>query len=139
MRAGRALLLGTVFLGVLGASAGGVPRPAAADFGKDEEKFDNAAYPPEFRNRVVHAILSSAQYALLGLKAADRCGLKVPLDVWRASLQFLLGSQDADGPEVELRGNEVRGDYRIEWKEKAKARGFHYSGAGKTPATGSMT
>ncbi|MFO0933111.1 MAG: prenyltransferase/squalene oxidase repeat-containing protein [Planctomycetota bacterium] len=82
--------------------------------------------------------LSNTQYALLGLKAADRCGLKVPLEVWRASLAFLLDHQDADGAEVELRGNEVRGDYRVEWKEKAKARGFKYVAKGMR-TTGAMT
>jgi hypothetical protein len=81
--------------------------------------------------------LSNTQYALLGLKAADRCGLKVPLEVWRSSLTFLLGYQDADGAEVALRGNEVRGRYRIEWSEKAKARGFRY--VAKAPVTGAMT
>ena len=91
--------------------------------------------------------LSNTQYALLGLKAADRCGLRVPLEVWRSSLAFLLGFQEADGPDVDVRANEVRGDYRIEWSEKAKARGFTYTTGGrviggapfKTSATGSMT
>jgi len=82
--------------------------------------------------------LSNTQYALLGLKAADRCGLKVPTSVWLDSLSFLLGQQEADGPEVEVRANEVRGAYRIEWKEKAKARGFRYAEAA-TARTGSMT
>lgn len=82
--------------------------------------------------------LSNTQYALLGLKAADRCGLKVPTNVWVDALAFLLGHQEADGPEVEVRANEVRGAYRIEWKEKAKARGFRYV-AGRSPLTGSMT
>ena len=41
--------------------------------------------------------------------------------------------------DVELRANEIRGDYRIEWTEKARARGFHYSTGGKMPSTGSMT
>lgn len=82
--------------------------------------------------------LSNTQYALLGLKAADRCGLKVPLDVWRDALTALLARQEPDGAEVELRGNEVKGGYRVEWREKAKARGFRYVGAG-TPVTGAMT
>ena len=81
--------------------------------------------------------LSNTQYALLGLKAADRCGLKVPQEVWRSSLQFLLGYQDAEGETVELKANEVQGDYRVEWTEKAKARGFRYVQGSKP--TGSMT
>jgi hypothetical protein len=101
--------------------------------------------------------LSNTQYALLGLKAADRCGLKVPISVWTQALDFLLSHQEESGPEVEVRANEVRGDYRIEWKEKAQARGFRYvksegpgPGAGPVPGppmgprggapvTGSMT
>jgi len=82
--------------------------------------------------------LSNTQYALLGLKAADRCGLKVPLEVWRSALAALLNVQDPEGAEVELRGNEVRGGYRVEWREKAKARGFKYVAKGM-PTTGSMT
>lgn len=87
--------------------------------------------------------LSNTQYALLGLKAADRCGLKVPLSTWTESLDFLLGYQEADGETVEIRANEVQGDYRIEWKEQAKARGFRYvpggGGPRGPPETGSMT
>ena len=83
--------------------------------------------------------LSNTQYALLGLKAADRCGLKVPTEVWRSALTFLLGYQEADGPEVAVRANEVHGDYRIEWSEAAKARGFHYTTGDRGRATGSMT
>lgn len=90
--------------------------------------------------------LSNTQYALLGLKAVDRCGLEVPQSVWKASLDFLLGFQAATGPPVEVRANEVRGEYRIEWKEAALARGFCYTtgmGGGKgmkgDPSTGSMT
>jgi hypothetical protein len=86
--------------------------------------------------------LSNTQYALLGLKAADRCGLKVPTTVWTQALDFLLSHQEATGPEVEIRANEVRGDYRIEWKEKALARGFRYvkaEGGRGSPVTGAMT
>jgi hypothetical protein len=82
--------------------------------------------------------LSNTQYALLGLKAAVRCGIKVPVEAWLDSLEWLLGWQEKDGPEVAWRANEVRGDYRIEWTEKAKARGFGYSLDFTTP-TGSMT
>ncbi len=86
--------------------------------------------------------LSNTQYALLGLKAADRCGLKVPLSTWIESLDFLLSFQEADGAPVKIRANEVQGDYRIEWTEDARARGFRYTnegGAGGMPVTGSMT
>jgi hypothetical protein len=85
--------------------------------------------------------LSNTQYALLGLKAASRCGLKIPNQVWLDSLTFLLRLQNASGNFVEVRANEVRGDYRVEWTEKAIARGFPYvsNEARKAPATGSMT
>jgi hypothetical protein len=70
--------------------------------------------------------LSNTQYALLGLKAASRCGITIPARVWTDALDFLLDYQEADGPPVEIRANEVKGAYRIEWKEPAKARGFSY-------------
>ena len=37
------------------------------------------------------------------------------------------------------KANEVRGRYRIEWTERAKARGFRYTRFRKAPVTGSMT
>jgi hypothetical protein len=82
--------------------------------------------------------LSNSQYALLGLKAASRCGLKIPNQVWLDSLSFLLRLQATTGPSVDVRANEVRGDYRIEWTEKALARGFPYVAQSKV-MTGSMT
>ena len=84
--------------------------------------------------------LSNTQYALLGLKAADRCGLVVPGAVWKSALDFLLRFQATEGVPVDVRANEVRGDYRIEWTEKANARGFTYTNEMKAgQATGSMT
>ena len=91
--------------------------------------------------------LSNTQYALLGLKAVDRCGLEVPQAVWKAALDFLLGFQAPTGVPVDVRANEVRGEYRIEWTEKALARGFAYTtgmgGGGRGTrgdgSTGSMT
>ena len=85
--------------------------------------------------------LSNTQYALLGLKAASRCGIKIPANVWTDSLTFLLRTQEATGQPVDVRANEVRGEYRIEWTEKAAARGFRYVAEGppKLPVTGSMT
>lgn len=82
--------------------------------------------------------LSCTQYALLGLKAATRCGLGVPPKVWLDALRFLLAFQQKDGKAVRLKANEVRGDYRIAWTEQAKARGFSYSKRLKA-ASGSMT
>jgi hypothetical protein len=82
--------------------------------------------------------LSNTQYAILGLLAANRCGLKVPVDAWMDSLRFLLEWQEKDGPPVEFRANEVRGEYRVEWTERARARGFTYAER-HGQATGSMT
>jgi hypothetical protein len=81
--------------------------------------------------------LSNTQYALLGLKAASRCGVDVPPRVWLRSLEFLLDYQQDEGEAVDVRGNEVRGEYRVEWKETAEARGFPYRP--NLEPTGSMT
>jgi hypothetical protein len=70
--------------------------------------------------------------------------------VWTQALDALLEKQEEAGPDVDVRANEVKGDYRIEWTEKAKARGFRYVDAGPAPpgmpagmrgmpCTGSMT
>ena len=82
--------------------------------------------------------LSCTQYALLGLKAAMRCGIKIPAKVWLDALRFLLDHQEKDGPAVPLRANEVRGNYRVAWTERAKARGFRYT-AKHAHVSGSMT
>ncbi len=82
--------------------------------------------------------LSNTQYALLGLKAALRCGIKVPTRVWLDALRFLLDHQEKFGPPVIYEANEIRGRYRLSWKEKALARGFRYVNTSQ-PITGSMT
>jgi hypothetical protein len=81
--------------------------------------------------------LSNTQYALLGLKAAARCGVKIRRRVWLDALDALLACQQEEGPEVAVRVNEVRGDYRVEWTERARARGFGY--VASTAPTASMT
>ena len=88
--------------------------------------------------------ISNTQYALLGLWAASRCGFKIPSAAWRASLDYLLRSQETSGRSIKLRVNEVRGQYVTTWTEKARARGFRYipkaaAVAGLKPVTGSMT
>ncbi len=80
---------------------------------------------------------SNTQYALLGLWAASRCGLKIPAKVWMDSLNWLMGTQERTGRSVRLLINEVRGDYRVAWTEKARARGFRYTP--DKPVTGAMT
>ena len=81
--------------------------------------------------------LSNTQYALLGLWAASRCGLKIPPKVWMDSLNWLLSVQERTGRPVKLLVNEVRGDYRIAWTENARARGFRYRP--ENPVTAAMT
>ncbi len=82
--------------------------------------------------------LSCTQYALLGLKAAMRCGIKIPSKVWLDALTFLLAHQEKNGKDVRYQANQVRGRYRVAWTEKAKARGFRYVDT-KQPVNGSMT
>ncbi len=81
--------------------------------------------------------LSNTQYALLGLWAAARCGIKVPRALWERCLAWLLSVQEARGRPVKLHVNEVRGNYRMVWLEDAQARGFRYMP--NYPVTGAMT
>jgi hypothetical protein len=85
--------------------------------------------------------VSNTQYALLGLKAASRCGIPVPEATWETALELLLAWQQPTGPAVDWRGNEVRGAARLEWKEPARARGFSYDAPAATTAgvTGGRT
>ncbi len=82
---------------------------------------------------------SNTQYALLGLWAASRCGFKIPSKVWMDSLEWLMKSQERQGRSVRLLVNEVRGEYRVAWTEKARARGFRYVPGEANPVTGAMT
>lgn len=41
--------------------------------------------------------LSNTQYALLGLDAAARCGIKAPAETWQRAAEYVLKEQDADG------------------------------------------
>jgi hypothetical protein len=81
--------------------------------------------------------LSNTQYALLGLWAASRCGVKVPAETWLEILESVLADQERTGPSTRLQANEVRGGYRVAWTEPARARGFRYRP--EEPVTGSMT
>jgi hypothetical protein len=69
--------------------------------------------------------LSITQFALLGLRAASRAGVKVPAQVWSDALRTTLRYQDRTRT-VELVG------------KKVDAAGFHYHLSGGE-ATGSMT
>jgi hypothetical protein len=81
--------------------------------------------------------LSNTQYALLGLWAAARCGVRVPTETWLEILESVLAEQERTGPSTTLLANEVRGDYRVAWTEAARARGFRYRP--EEPTTGAMT
>ena len=80
--------------------------------------------------------LSNTQYALFGLSAADRCGVRLS-KVWLPALKYLLAMQEDSGPEVEVSRYFRDGRYARRRTEKAEARGFGYAGPG--PPTGSMT
>ena len=85
---------------------------------------------------------SNAQYGLLGLKAARRCGVAIKPEVFRRALDHFLGAQEGDGPVVARRreggvdapGRTV-GTTRVVSKDRA--RGWGYQGSGG--CTGSMT
>jgi hypothetical protein len=85
--------------------------------------------------------LVNTHYALLGLRAAERCGLAVPHDTWRKSLSLLLKWQAEDGPSVPLAGNVTGGATTWRWRTRAKARGFAYAGPAnaRRQSTGSTT
>ena len=42
--------------------------------------------------------ISNGQFAVLGLKAASRCGLKVPTNIWEEILEYFLEYQAKEGP-----------------------------------------
>ncbi len=87
--------------------------------------------------------LSNAQYALLALQAAGRCGVTVSPETYRKALAYMLEHQQKHGPEVRLYvanpawqpGEERYG--RVIPVRKVKARGWAYM-PGNTPS-GSMT
>lgn len=81
---------------------------------------------------------SNTQFALLGLHAATRCGMKISQRVWLDALRHMLAFQEKDGEPVMYKANEVRGKYRFEWTERAIARGFKYASDTSVPSA-SMT
>jgi hypothetical protein len=100
---------------------------------------------------------SNTQYALLALKAASRCEIKIPLEVWNRSLSFVLKGQEKKGPKVQLAPlypEQIKDLKKIVKKEKEKtlekllqleARGWGYSPTKPKPQSvqagvyGSMT
>jgi hypothetical protein len=96
---------------------------------------------------------SNTQFALLGLKSASKCGIRIPDDVWVLTLRHFLEVQERGGPEVRrFRLIEDRKHGYVSYKPVTAvpdhARGWAYSAAfypkGKcsdksTCVTGSMT
>jgi hypothetical protein len=85
---------------------------------------------------------SNGQFALLGLKAAVRCGVRVPKDVWFRAADLLLDTQEKRGPAVGRFAptgvddpEYAAGGLRETGKDAARGWGYR-SG---NPATGSMT
>jgi len=102
-----------------------------------------AGFPP--KDRRFHPVwrypqggydLSNTQYALLGLSAANRCGVGTG-KVWLRALRYLLGAQEKQGPPVEVSRYFRAGAFMRRRSESAQARGFGYR-IGSRP-TGSMT
>lgn len=89
--------------------------------------------------------ISNTQFALLGLKAASRCGLDVPIAVYEKTLQVFLSTQSRLGPKAIYplaSGDRGKGEeYFIEYS--AFARGWSYwhgnYGASENEVTGSRT
>ncbi len=46
--------------------------------------------------------ISNGQFGILGLKAASRCGIKVPQGIWEKVLKYYLTYQSPNGPRVKL-------------------------------------
>jgi hypothetical protein len=82
---------------------------------------------------------SNLQYALLGLKAAARCGIAIDPAVWRRTLQHLLAAQEASGPEAVRVAGPPRGpktDAGTSAPVVDHARGWCYLGQAVTPPRG---
>ncbi|MEZ0231116.1 MAG: prenyltransferase/squalene oxidase repeat-containing protein [Planctomycetota bacterium] len=58
-------------------------------------RYEPSAGSPAQRNDASHP-----QYALLGLDAAERIGIKVPKDTYAKAIDYFLKGQEASGPEV---------------------------------------
>lgn len=116
-----------------GGSAGSVVRDIPRGWGYPGSRLESASAD--------WIDVSNTQYALLGLKAAARCGVRVPASTWASALALLLEWQSERGQRVRLRGNEVRGERRVEWMEAARARGYAYTGpaGGEASVTGGRT
>ncbi|MCG3135148.1 MAG: hypothetical protein HMLKMBBP_02654 [Planctomycetes bacterium] len=82
---------------------------------------------------------SNTQYALLGLKAAARCGVAVKPATWRKALEHLLDSQEANGPAARAAppAAQPKNPKATQETRNDRARGWGYTEGGD--AYGSMT
>jgi hypothetical protein len=78
---------------------------------------------------------SNTQYALLGLKAASRAGVRARTSTWMKSLRHFLEAQEDDGPQVLRFEPGEKG--RTSARAMDRARGWGY--VANAPAYGSMT
>lgn len=82
---------------------------------------------------------SNSQYALLGLRAARDCGVKIPPGVFLKAMQRALKLQEQDGPKVPRTMPALRkGEREYQIDAGDKARGWGYLESMNNP-TGSMT
>ncbi len=72
--------------------------------------------------------ISNGQYALLGLKAAARCGIDVDAEIWKKALDYFLTNQQPSGPKVVYhRFKRFETDWTPRfYAERAEARGWQY-------------
>jgi hypothetical protein len=87
---------------------------------------------------------SNAQFSLLALKAARRCGVDVPKGVFRRAMEHFLKAQQAKGPDVARRddggpGEDGYGSKKSVPRDRARGWGYKCSGQGAGFVTGSMT
>jgi hypothetical protein len=86
---------------------------------------------------------SNAQFSLLALKAARRCGVDVPKAVFRKALDHFLRAQEASGPDVvrkDSAGVEGNGGKSTSTaRDRARGWGYQCKQGRREATTGSMT
>ena len=98
----------------------------------------------EFGSRSGYWDNSNSQFALLGLAAAQRCGVKPDEDLWLRALRHWLNQQERKGPEVaryeesDVAADGDKGRSLIRQVGTSRARGWSYSKDAEVPS-GSMT
>ena len=115
----------------IGSAAQWLAKQQGAGFKRKE-----ASFHPVWRYPQGGYDLSNTQYALLGLSAANRCGVGTG-KVWLKALRYILGAQEKDGPAVLVSRYFKAGKFMRRRSERGKARGFGYQIGARS--TGSMT